>query len=295
MPPTSKHGSIGGRSIGPNARSWPLPEIERGGSPISRCRIADSRRLGEHSDACLSLCPRVCSHTACRVCPPVVCEWHPYRSINHPNSAGITSDFSSESLSTPIKLQQHTERAMPRPPLLHHLLKPQRQRQQLLRRLPTTRATTFVPTAGNATVTGPRPLAPTAFSRYVSEPRRVQSVGAPLADGQPLLGVDMGPTFIRTHGLVERLVRACVAVQFMFPPHDIDLSINRCARAAGACGCVMWWWGKATRLIDIDQSIDVPPRPHNYKHDSQRPNPIHNHRSAMPGPWGIKGTWTSRT
>lgn len=102
---------------------------------------------------------------------------------------------------------------MPRPPFLH-LLKPQRQ-QHL--RLPTTRAT--FPTADNTTVTGPQPLAPTTFSRYVSEPRRVQIVGAPLADGQPLLGVDMGPTFIRTHGLVERLVRACVcgcAVQYMF-------------------------------------------------------------------------------
>lgn len=62
--------------------------------------------------------------------------------------------------------------------------------------------------AGNATVAGPRPLAPSTFSRYVSEPRCVRVVGAPLADGQSLLGVDRGPTFIRKHGLVERLVRA---------------------------------------------------------------------------------------
>lgn len=66
---------------------------------------------------------------------------------------------------------------------------------------------THTPNAGNATVAGPRPLAPTTFSRYVSKPRRVQIVGAPLADGQPLLGVDRGPTFIRSHGLVQRLVR----------------------------------------------------------------------------------------
>jgi len=61
---------------------------------------------------------------------------------------------------------------------------------------------------GIATVLGPRPLAPSTFSRYVNEPRCVRVVGAPLADGQPLLGVDRGPTFIRNHGLVERLVRA---------------------------------------------------------------------------------------
>ena len=52
---------------------------------------------------------------------------------------------------------------------------------------------------------GPRPLPPTTFSRYVTEPRKVAVIGAPLADGQPLLGVDRGPTFIRNHGLVRRL------------------------------------------------------------------------------------------
>ncbi|TFJ81342.1 hypothetical protein NSK_007303 [Nannochloropsis salina CCMP1776] len=58
-----------------------------------------------------------------------------------------------------------------------------------------------------ATVSGPRPLPATLFSRYVVEPRKVTIVGAPLADGQPLLGVDRGPTFIRKRGLVQRLER----------------------------------------------------------------------------------------
>ncbi|GAB5033585.1 arginase [Nannochloropsis oceanica] len=60
-------------------------------------------------------------------------------------------------------------------------------------------------TRGLAMVSGPRPLPPTTFSHYVTEPREVAVIGAPLADGQPLLGVDRGPTFIRNRGLVRRL------------------------------------------------------------------------------------------
>lgn len=59
---------------------------------------------------------------------------------------------------------------------------------------------------------GPRPLAPSIFSRYIPEPRKVGIVGAPLADGQPLLGVDRGPSYIRNHGLVTRLERDAWAV-----------------------------------------------------------------------------------
>lgn len=66
-----------------------------------------------------------------------------------------------------------------------------------------------------ATVPGPRPLPPTTFSRYVAEPRQVAVIGAPLADGQPLLGVDRGPTFIRNHGLVRRLKQDTWAVEDM--------------------------------------------------------------------------------
>ena len=44
-----------------------------------------------------------------------------------------------------------------------------------------------------------------SFSRYIGHPRRCSIIGAPLADGQSLKGVELGPTAIRRAGLNERL------------------------------------------------------------------------------------------
>jgi len=46
---------------------------------------------------------------------------------------------------------------------------------------------------------------PLPFSRYISPDRHVGIVGAPFSGGQPLLGVDLGPRYIRKGGLIQRL------------------------------------------------------------------------------------------
>lgn len=43
------------------------------------------------------------------------------------------------------------------------------------------------------------------FGKYVCRPKRVAIIGAPMALGQPQLGVDQGPAFIRSGGLHARL------------------------------------------------------------------------------------------
>lgn len=68
--------------------------------------------------------------------------------------------------------------------------------------------------------TKPQPF--NAFSRFVTEPKRVRIVGAPLSHGQKLLGVDKGPASIRGHGLLERLVS-----QDECPPHQKRRGLGR--------------------------------------------------------------------
>jgi arginase len=51
------------------------------------------------------------------------------------------------------------------------------------------------------------------FSQFIAEPRTVAILGAPLADGQPLAGVDLGPKYLRSAGLIERLARDNWAVE----------------------------------------------------------------------------------